>query len=159
MGKVRGKLDGEPEPPPPPPRPPVNIDYGNRNQGNRYDSDPRVLNDDLNNLNLQDQQRQSHRPLANPDLFKSTRFSNNNTSPPALPARPVEETAAQAQNTPGKKWEALRPAEDRDPFALGDTDDEDELYGTSHPRTGKQETGLVETPLDPAVSGPATQNP
>jgi hypothetical protein len=34
----------------------------------------------------------------------------------------------------GKKWEPLRPAEDRDPFAVGDSDDEEgkeDIYGTA----------------------------
>jgi hypothetical protein len=60
--------------------------------------------------------------------------------------------------SPGKKWEPLRPAEDRDPFALGDSDDEegkDDLYGTSPAKlqspVSTQETGVVATPLDPAV--------
>lgn len=61
--------------------------------------------------------------------------------------------------TPSKKWEPLRPAEDRDPFALGDSDDEDgkdDLYGTALPKVtsvpvGTQETGVIETPLDPAI--------
>jgi hypothetical protein len=58
----------------------------------------------------------------------------------------------------------LRPAEDRDPFAVGDSDDEegkDDLYGTAAPLktvVGQQETGVVETPLDAAVSGPNTQH-
>jgi hypothetical protein len=58
----------------------------------------------------------------------------------------------------------LRPAEDRDPFAVGDSDDEEgkvDLYGTAAPLktvVGQQETGVVQTPLDAAVSGPNTQH-
>jgi len=154
---VKSKLDGEPEQPPMlPPRP---GEYSYHQQASRYDSDPRVLGDDFSHLNIQDQPRQSQRPLANPDLFKSTRFSNNasDEAPPPKPPRPDPQT----QNTPSKKWEPLRPAEDRDPFALGDSDDEDgkdDLYGTAPPKVAAppvhvQETGVIATPLDQAVEG------
>ena len=182
MGKVRSKLDGDSEQPPaPPPRP---IDYGYRQRGSTYDADPRILSDDFSHINIEDHTgtrdapRPSHRPLANPDLFKSTRFSNseNPTEPPKKPPRPLEENPTlnlppqtQSQGvggpTPSKKWEPLRPAEDRDPFALGDSDDEerDDLYGSPsanpHPSAiGIQEQGVIETPLDPAVSGPGTKS-
>ena len=179
LGKVKSKLDGEPEQPPPkPPRP---GEYGYHQQRSRYDADPRVLGDDFSHLNIQDQNvgdtpRQSHRPLANPNLFKSARFSNSETNPnpPAMPPRPEQPntstTALSPQSqtqtaggpSPSKKWEPLRPAEDRDPFAVGDSDDEDgkeeDLYGTAPvkatlPPVGTQESGIVQTPLDPAVDG------
>jgi hypothetical protein len=175
MGKVKSRLDGEPEQPPPqPPRP---GEYGYHQQSSRYDSDPRVLGDDFSHLNLQDQSRgdPGRRPLANPNLFKSARFSNSETegTPPVKPPRPEQQTSAasstpvqsQTQSTggpsPNKKWEPLRPAEDRDPFALGDSDDEDgkdDLYGTAPVKSsgapiGTQESGLVATPLDSAISG------
>ena len=153
MGKVKSRLDGEPEQPPPqPPRP---GEYGYHQQSSRYDSDPRVLGDDFSHLNLQDQSRgdPARRPLANPNLFKSARFSNSETegTPPVKPPRPEQQTSAasstpvqsQTQSTggpsPNKKWEPLRPAEDRDPFALGDSDDEDgkdDLYGTAPVKSG-----------------------
>ena len=94
LGKVKSKLDGEPEQPPaPPPRP---GEYGYHRQSSRYDADPRVLGDDFSHLKIQDQSagtapRQSHRPLANPNLFKSARFgsdSETNSTPPAMPPRP-----------------------------------------------------------------------
>lgn len=90
-----------------------------------------------------------------------------------MPPRPDQQTSApsalptpsQTQATGGpsltKKWEPLRPAEDRDPFAVGDSDDEEgkeeDLYGTAPvkataPQIGVQESGIVPTPLDPAVS-------
>ena len=177
LGRVKSKLDGEPEqPPPPPPRP------GEYGYHQRYDADPRVLGDDFTHLKIQDQSagtapRQSHRPLANPNLFKSARFSNNsetNSTPPAMPPRPDQQASAPSAlptpsqtQTPGgpsptKKWEPLRPAEDRDPFAVGDSDDEEakeeDLYGTAPvkataPQVGAQESGIVTTPLDPAVDG------
>jgi hypothetical protein len=53
----------------------------------------------------------------------------------------------------------LQPAEDRDPFAVGDSDDEDgkeDLYGTTPPRpvavSHPQETGVISTPLDIAIT-------
>jgi len=174
MGKVRSKLDGgdseQSRPPPPPPRP-VN------NQPSRYDADPRLLNDDFSNMNLQDPTAptRSHRPLANPDLFKSSRFTNSDDSavPPPKPPRPGADANPSANlgqslsQGPAvtKKWEPLRPAEDRDPFALGDSDDDegrDGLYGapskqTEMAETGKQEQGIVPTPLDPAIDGPGTK--
>lgn len=172
VSKVKNKLDGEPEQPPPqPPRP---GQYGYHQQSSRYDADPRVLGDDFSHLNLQDQSRggvskQSHRPLANPNLFKTARAGDNEietSTPPAKPPRPEEQTSRPSQTggpSPGKKWEPLRPAEDRDPFAVGDSDDEegkDDLYGTTAPQkaVGRQETGVLETPLDPAVSGTNTKH-
>ncbi len=173
MSKVKSKLDGEQEQPPPqPPRP---GQHGYHQQTSRYDADPRVLGDDFSHLNIQEQNRvgapkQSHRPLANPNLFKTARFSNSEADtslPPTKPPRPEEQTSLPPQTggpSPNKKWEPLRPAEDRDPFAVGDSDDEDgkdELYGTSaptKPATG-QEIGVVsQTPLDSAVSEHATKH-
>lgn len=172
VSKVKSKLDGEPEQPPSqPPRP---GQYGYHQQSSRYDADPRVLGDDFAHLNLQDQNRgaprQSNRPLANPNLFKTTRPNNNEPetiTPPAKPPRPEEQTSLPPQTggqLQSKKWEPLRPAEDRDPFAVGDSDDEEgreDLYGTAAPLqtgVGQQETGIVETPLDSAVSETATKH-
>jgi len=175
VGKVKSKLEGEPEPPLPSSH---SGEYGYaRQQSTRYDADPRVLGDDFSHLNIQDPNRrpsqgQSHRPLANPNLFTTTTFSNNeaneNAHPPPKPPRPeTQNPSLPAQSSiqniggpsPSKKWEPLRPAEDRDPFAVGDSDDEegkDDLYGTvsdrpTYPPTRTQETGAVSTPLDPAV--------
>ena len=161
-------MDGEPEQPPTqPPRP---NEYNYPQQPSRYDADPRVLGDDFSHLNLQDQnyptapKQSSHRPLANPNLFKSARFDNTEPEeiPPPKPPRRVENTTLPTQTagpSPTKKWEPLRPAEDRDPFAVGDSDDEDkeDIYGTAQANSNTvpahtQETGVV-TPLDAAVSG------
>ena len=81
-----------------------------------------------------------------------------------MPPRPEQEKAAsgvtpgqsQTQSSGGsaqaKKWEPLRPAEDRDPFAVGDSDDEEgkeeDLYGTAATikvagSSGEQESGVV----------------
>lgn len=176
MSKVKSKLDGEPEQPPP--RDPQISEYGHHQRASRYDADPRVLGDDFSHLNIQDQSRQnvsqrSYRPLANPDLFKSTRFSNNeaNAIPPPKPPRPDQQSSLttplppQPQSqlpagpSPNKKWEPLRPAEDRDPFAVGDSDDEedkDDLYGKvaiMPTPSSSQETGIVSTPLDSTADG------
>lgn len=177
LGRMKSKLDGEPEQPPAQPPRPGEYDYHERTS--RYDADPRVLGDDFSHLNIQDQSpgrapRQSHRPLANPNLFKSARFSNSevNATPPAMPPRPEQQssitspapTQSQTQNSSGpsppKKWEPLRPAEDRDPFAVGDSDDEEgraeDLYGTTQPKSppvGTQESGVIPTPFDPAAGG------
>ena len=90
MGRVKSKLDGEPEQPPPqPPRP---GEYGYNQRSSRYDSDPRVLGDDFSHLNLQDQSRgdSSRRPLANPNLFTSARYSNS--EPEGTPPVMIETT-------------------------------------------------------------------
>jgi hypothetical protein len=170
MGKVKSKLNGEQDQPPAqPPRP---GDYNYHQQSSRYDADPRVLGDDFSHLNLRDNtQGQSSRPLANPNLFKSARFSNTEStdqSPPVKPPRPEQTPNYSAPSqpppstqgpSPNKKWEPLRPAEDRDPFAVGDSDDEEgkeDLYGTAPQKAtapvGIQESGVVATPLDPAVT-------
>jgi hypothetical protein len=170
VGRVKSKLEGEPEAGMPSSRP---VDYSySRPQTTRYDADPRVLGDDFSHLNIQDNDRsgsqgQSHRPLANPNLFKTTRFSNSETNedavPPPKPPRPETQNANLASQftsqpvggpSPTKKWEPLRPAEDRDPFAVGDSDDEegkDDLYGSSKPLSAVQgsEKPRVETYSDP----------
>lgn len=91
--------------------------------------------------------RRSSRPLANPDLFKSTpaRPSSDNgrrvsfqdgppeeigvqqrpTSPPDLTKRPAAGTSGKPS-----KWQPLasvdpNPVGDHDPFSLGDSDDEE----------------------------------
>jgi hypothetical protein len=161
-------LDGEPEQPPTqPPRP---NEYNYPQQPSRYDADPRVLGDDFSHLNLQDQnyppapKQSSHRPLANPNLFKSAGFDNTEAEeiPPPKPPRRVENSTLPTQTagpSPSKKWEPLRPAEDRDPFAVGDSDDEDkeDIYGTAQANSSSvpahtQESVVVSTPLDTAVS-------
>jgi len=91
-----------------------------------------------------------------------------------MPPRPDSQTTSssaliQSQGTggpsPSKKWEPLRPAEDRDPFALGDSDDEDgrdDLYGTKLvkvevPPVATQEYGIIPNPLEPAVEENTTK--
>jgi len=85
------------------------------------------------------------------------------SAPSALPTQ--SQTQTTGGPSPNKKWEPLRPAEDRDPFAVGDSDDEEgkeeDLYGTAPPKAtapqvGAQESGIVPTPLDPAVDGKTT---
>jgi hypothetical protein len=125
---------------------------------NRYDTDNRVLGDDFEALELRDDEGsfttqhlherptltdtapamlKSNRPLANPDLFKST--------PVAPPQNgPVDEVDALYRNpspnnqssnnkgkTGGKKWQPLTSIapnpelDEHDPFSLGDSDDDE----------------------------------
>jgi hypothetical protein len=169
VSKVKSTFDGEDAPPPQPPRPGSTAEpyRYTRQQSTRYDADPRVLGDDFSHLKVQDSSQQAHRPLANPDLFKSTRFSNTeNVEPPVKPPRPGQQTTSSTGQVaslapPQKKWEPLTSAEDRDPFAVGDSDDEDkvDLYGTLDvapkpppkilqteiSKTSAQETGVIST--------------
>ena len=180
VGKVKSKLEGEPEQPPMQPPRPGEYNYP-RQSATRYDADPRVLGDDFSHLNIHDPSRrtsqtQSNRPLANPNLFKSTKFSNsppaNDISPPPKPPRPENQgmnPSSQSSGqpaggpSPSKKWEPLRPAEDRDPFAVGDSDDDevkDDLYGTASGKSlsrasNGQDDAVAPTSQDPAVGTPA----
>ncbi|KAF1990805.1 hypothetical protein K402DRAFT_347858 [Aulographum hederae CBS 113979] len=106
----------------------------------RYDSDPRVLDDDFTQLELRDeeapQKRGSGRPLANPDLFKSTPMAPQSGPVDEVDALYRQPTPTNRQPSPGtgkggKKWQPLTSvapnpeSEDNDPFSLGDSDDED----------------------------------
>lgn len=103
----------------------------------RYDPDPQVMSD-FDQLELHDEEEQPppkpQRPQANPNLFKST--------PPAPQSGPVDEVDAlyskpqpvrQPSPSAGKskKWQPLTSvapnpdAEENDPFALGDSDEEE----------------------------------
>jgi hypothetical protein len=120
----------------------------------RYDADPRVLSDDFTQLELHDNEgkpaptpgmaqltsrsggpprRTTSRPLANPDLFKSTPTGGPVDEVEALYSNP---NATNRQPSPsagkgGKKWQPLTSvapnpeSEDNDPFSLGDSDEED----------------------------------
>lgn len=90
------------------------------------------------------------------------RPEKQSTSTPAVPLQ--SQMQITGGPSPSKKWEPLRPAEDRDPFAVGDSDDEEgkeeDLYGTvpakpTAPQDGTQESGIVHTVLDPAINGKA----
>ncbi|KAL8927751.1 MAG: hypothetical protein Q9208_002166 [Pyrenodesmia sp. 3 TL-2023] len=116
----------------------------------RYDADPQVLGDDFTNLHLKDNEappRRSSRPLANPDLFKSTpprpqsnagRQVSFQDGPPEeigiqqRPTSPADPTKRTPSGGSGKssKWQPLaavdpNPVADHDPFSLGDSDDEE----------------------------------
>lgn len=105
----------------------------------RYDPDPQVMSEDFTQLELRDEEEQPppkpQRPQANPNLFKPT------PQPPqsgpvdevdALYAKPSS-TNRQPSPSSGKsnKWQPLTSvgpnpdAEENDPFALGDSEDED----------------------------------
>ncbi|KAI9804049.1 MAG: ubiquitin-binding protein cue5 [Piccolia ochrophora] len=110
----------------------------------RYDADPKVLGDDFANLELRDDEgppRRPARPVANPDLFKSTpptppsggrRVSFQEGPPEEIKSgspRPINR-----QPSPGtkqSKWQPMAsveptPLSDADPFSLGDSDDDRE---------------------------------
>ncbi|EGE79673.1 CUE domain-containing protein [Blastomyces dermatitidis ATCC 18188] len=116
----------------------------------RYDADPQVLGDDFSALELRDTEAQpprSSRPLANPDLFKSSSPSPDRRKvsfqegPPdeihgAYGPRAASDRNRQPPSTGGNnkssKWQPLSavepsPVGDNDPFSLGDSDDEREL--------------------------------
>ncbi|KAI9794826.1 MAG: ubiquitin-binding protein cue5 [Peltula sp. TS41687] len=160
VADLRKKIDGEDEPSNPgyntsrPQQP----SYGSRRSGDlgrrsgervRYDADPKVLGDDLSGLELRDDDdddddddeippRQPPRPLANPNLFKSS-----SPSPSAADSRKVSfRSGTPEEIRPGSKssamggkpskWEPLStvdpaPMADNDPFSLGDSDDEREM--------------------------------
>ncbi|KAH0613249.1 uncharacterized protein H6S33_009629 [Morchella sextelata] len=145
---------------------------GSRDGG--YDADPRVLTDDFTHLHLRDtttEAPQSRRPKANPGLFepssadkagrkvsfedRPTNISDEDLYRPAPNPRPSASVSPVRQPSPAttSKWEPLKSVEpapmDRDPFSLGDSDDEREVPSkeqeTAKPVsiTGPQETGIT----------------
>ena len=129
-------------------------EYGRRSADmQRYDADPEVIGDDFSRLEMRDDEdgpnpplpeRKSSRPLANPNLFKSSAIRKDSPSsgrkvsfqngPPeeikdmyaagsgTLPARP-------ASATKSSKWQPIStvdpsPVAENDPFSLGDSDEE-----------------------------------
>lgn len=133
-----------------------------------YDADPHVLPDDFAHLEIRDNTNDGPplpakpaRPAANPGLMaltplaapKGTRkvsfqdAGDDDLYAPTPPAKPNVARQPSPSSTPGgSKWEPLRSVEpqpmDKDPFSLGDSDDEDNLPAGG--KTGKQETGVVE---------------
>lgn len=116
----------------------------------RYDADPQVIGDDFSKLELKEGEhppRTTSRPLANPNLFKSTAEGRKpspaggrkvsfqdgppeeihdmySASPKVATAQPQPVAAAKTS-----KWQPLStvdpsPVGDNDPFSLGDSDDE-----------------------------------
>lgn len=114
---------------------------------------------------------QSRRPKANPGLFqpspvnktsrkvsfedRPTNISDDDLYRPALSARSVAVASPARLPSPAtaSKWEPLKSVEpapmDRDPFSLGDSDDEREIptkgpeLSKSVSSSGVQETGVV----------------
>ncbi|TGZ83200.1 hypothetical protein EX30DRAFT_339408 [Ascodesmis nigricans] len=146
---------------------------GRRSMDNRhaaaYDADPAVLSDDFTHLAMKDNTTdgpQNRRPKANPNLFQPTATSARKVSfddrtttinddddlyrKPASPARGQSPANAGV----GSKWKPLQSVEpaplDRDPFSLGDSDDEkDGLMKEGEPTkstsvTSAQESGTVD---------------
>ncbi|KAK9365471.1 hypothetical protein V1509DRAFT_378197 [Lipomyces kononenkoae] len=104
-----------------------------------YDRDPTELDGNFSHLNLVDNAASNPppkpaRPLANPDLYKSRALLEDDeeelyTSNPPLPSRSSMSTKSPASpNRNSGKWEkltAVEPAPDKDPFFIGDSDDEE----------------------------------
>ncbi|KAI9734823.1 MAG: ubiquitin-binding protein cue5 [Cirrosporium novae-zelandiae] len=138
-----------------------NAQYGNRRSGEmgrrsvsgdyqRYDADPKVLSDDFSGLELRDaeainataESRRSHRPLANPDLFKPTPPAPQSNRRVSFQDGPPDEindlysgssdpAKRSSSATRSSKWQPLStvdpsPVAEHDPFSLGDSDDEKE---------------------------------
>ncbi|ODH19731.1 hypothetical protein ACO22_06120 [Paracoccidioides brasiliensis] len=113
----------------------------------RYDADPQVLGDDFSTLELRDSEAEpprSTRPLANPDLFKSSSPSHDRRKvsfqegPPEEISESYRPGSGSSNNKPStggnksSKWQPLSavepsPVGDNDPFSLGDSDDEREI--------------------------------
>ncbi|KZF25510.1 hypothetical protein L228DRAFT_265977 [Xylona heveae TC161] len=146
-GPAKGYNPGPPQQP-----------YGYRQPGeigrrsgdrDRYDADPAVLSDDFTALEMRDDEavspppRRSSRPLANPDLFKSTAQPPQSgpvdevdaaaRAPISAPSTGRRASASGVASAPAKqsKWQPLTsidpaPITDNDPFSLGDSEDERE---------------------------------
>jgi len=144
---------------------------GRSSRDGGYDADPRVLSDDFTHLELRDssvQTPQPRRPRANPGLFQSSNkptgrkvsfderpvtISDDDMYRPPQPPRSTSAGAPARQTSPSpSKWEPLKSVEptpmDRDPFSLGDSDDErDGLVKESDAEpvsvSSAQETGII----------------
>ncbi|RPA89372.1 hypothetical protein L873DRAFT_1822929 [Choiromyces venosus 120613-1] len=144
---------------------------GRSSRDGGYDADPRVLSDDFTHLELRDssvQAPQPRRPKANPGLFQSSNkptgrkvsfderpvtISDDDMYRPPQPPRSTSAGAPARQASPSSsKWEPLKSVEpapmDRDPFSLGDSDDErDGLVKESDAKpvsvSSAQETGIT----------------
>ena len=112
----------------------------------RYDADPEVIGDDFSRLELRDSEKnpvqRSHRPLANPDLFKAMpnppgdrKVSFQQGSPEEIRNIYADSQKSAAVPEPVKrapfagKWQPLSavdpsPIAEHDPFSLGDSDDD-----------------------------------
>ena len=139
------KLDGDIHPDPP--QTSVGgYSYG-RSEQTRYDADPYVIGDDFTHLNLHDNESMPPNDTARRPLEKFNRTVDEDDdlyapspAPPAKPPRPSSsDTKAAVQSKqatkPKKTWEPLSAksaknddggveAADRDPFALGDSDED-----------------------------------
>ncbi|KAL1856033.1 ubiquitin-binding protein cue5 [Paecilomyces lecythidis] len=126
-------------------RPRRSGDMGRRSADReRYDADPQVISDDFATLELRDSEvppPRPARPLANPNLFKTSSPSPDRRKVSFQEGPPEEidnlydapESAQRAPSTGGKpsKWQPLAavdpsPVGEHDPFSLGDSDDEKE---------------------------------
>ena len=117
----------------------------------RYDADPQLIGDDFSKLDLKDGEappRTSSRPLANPNLFKTTSAIARKSSPGSGrkvsfqdgppeeigdmysgSPKPTPKVQPPSSTTKPSKWQPLStvdpsPMTDNDPFSLGDSDDD-----------------------------------
>jgi hypothetical protein len=107
----------------------------------RYDADPTVIGDDFSKLELRDSEgapKKPARPLANPDLFRSSSGSRKVSFQDGPPEEIKDkEMYGSASTTPARptsankssKWQPLStvepsPVTDNDPFSLEDSDEE-----------------------------------
>ena len=139
------KMDGDVNPDPPRTSG-GGYSYG-RSEQTRYDADPYVIGDDFTHLNLQDNESvqrddTARRPLEkfNKPLDEDDDLYAPSPAPPAKPPRPSSSDAKAAIQSkqatkPKKTWEPLSAkstgneggdaeAAERDPFALGDSDED-----------------------------------
>ncbi|PYI01727.1 hypothetical protein BO78DRAFT_423236 [Aspergillus sclerotiicarbonarius CBS 121057] len=126
-------------------RPRRSGDLGSRSgDRERYDADHRILNDDFSALELRDAEApppRPPRPLANPNLFKTSSPSPDRRKVSFQEGPPAEidnlydasEPIRRTPPTTGKssKWQPLStvepsPVGEHDPFSLGDSEDEKE---------------------------------
>ena len=112
----------------------------------RYDADPQLIGDDFSKLELKDADhppRNTSRPLANPNLFKTSASAARSTSrgsgrKVSFQEQPEEikdmygsasPAPKSAPATKSSKWQPMTsldpsPVTDNDPFSLGDSDDD-----------------------------------
>ncbi|OJJ49562.1 hypothetical protein ASPZODRAFT_163664 [Penicilliopsis zonata CBS 506.65] len=123
---------------------------------NHYDADPQLLGDDFSALELRDDEApppRPARPLANPNLFKTSSPSpdrRNVSFQQNFPAEMDDLYEASQPNarapfggSKSSKWQPLSAADpspvvENDPFSLGDSEDEKETKQKDHAEDGER---------------------
>lgn len=162
----------------------------------RYDADPQVLGDDFSTLEIRDTEgkwslimtewqnnqliqlgappKKPQRPLANPDLFKSSqavpggRKAAFQNAPPeeADDLYPGSSDPSKQQSASGKssKWQPLSavdpsPVAENDPFSLGDSDDDKETKAKENESvlTRRPQTAAAEVIAEPVGHTPKNE--